>query len=103
MKVPAGLSITLSFRSAMVSYLSATSVLATRGPLPMSVRSGVYVFVDDVDAHCASVRSAGVQIVSELVELPFGDRMYLAVDHEGHEWYFAQHVRDVSLAELEGA
>ena len=49
--------------------------------------------------HCASVRSAGVQIVSEPVELPFGDRMYLAVDHEGHEWYFAQHVRDVSLAE----
>ena len=73
------------------------------GPLPMSVRSGVYVFVDDVDAHCASVRSAGVQIVSEPVELPFGDRMYLAVDHEGHEWYFAQHVRDVSLAELKGA
>jgi PhnB protein len=70
------------------------------GALPTSVRSGVYVFVDDVDAHCASARQAGAQIVSEPVELPFGDRMYLALDHEGHEWYFAQHVRDVSLAEL---
>ncbi len=70
------------------------------GALPSAVRSGVYVFVDDVDAHCASARQAGAQIVSEPVELPFGDRMYLALDHEGHEWYFAQHVRDVSLAEL---
>jgi uncharacterized glyoxalase superfamily protein PhnB len=73
------------------------------GPLPTSARSGVYVFVDDVDAHCAGARSAGVQIVSEPVDLPFGDRMYLAVDLEGHEWYFAQHMRDVSLADLPNA
>ena len=73
------------------------------GPLPTSVRSGVYVFVDDVDAHCAFARSAGAEIVSEPVELPFGDRLYLAVDREGHEWYFAQHVRDVSASELKGA
>jgi uncharacterized glyoxalase superfamily protein PhnB len=73
------------------------------GPLPASVRSGVYVLVDDVDSHCAAARSANVQIVSGPVDLPFGDRMYMAVDLEGHEWYFAQHVRDVSLAELRGA
>ena len=70
------------------------------GPLPTSVRSGVYVFVDDVDAHCASARSAGAEIVSEPIDLPFGDRLYVALDNEGHEWYFAQHVRDVPLSDL---
>jgi uncharacterized glyoxalase superfamily protein PhnB len=70
------------------------------GPLPASVRLGVYVFVEDVDAHFAAAQAAGVGIVSEPVELPFGDRMYLAVDLEGHEWYFAQHAEDVTLADL---
>jgi uncharacterized glyoxalase superfamily protein PhnB len=73
------------------------------GPVPPTVRSGVYVFVDDVDAHCSSARAASAEIVFGPVEMPFGDRLYLALDHEGHEWYFAQHMRDVSLAELSGA
>jgi uncharacterized glyoxalase superfamily protein PhnB len=72
------------------------------GPLPPTVRSGVYVFVDDVDAHCAVARTAGAEIVMGPVDMPFGDRLYLALDLEGHEWYFAQHVRDVPLDELSG-
>jgi uncharacterized glyoxalase superfamily protein PhnB len=71
--------------------------------VPPTVRSGVYVFVDDVDAHCDTARGAGAEIVMGPVEMPFGDRLYLALDHEGHEWYFAQHVRDVRLADLSDA
>jgi PhnB protein len=73
------------------------------GPRPNSVRSGVYVFVDDVDAHYERARAAGALIVSEPVDQPFGDRLYMTTDNEGHEWYFAQHIRDVSLDELRGS
>ena len=70
------------------------------GPPPDRVRSGVYVFVDDVDGHCARARAAGAIIVSEPADQPYGDRFYLAADYEGHEWYFAQHLRDVAIEEL---
>jgi uncharacterized glyoxalase superfamily protein PhnB len=67
---------------------------------PTAVRSSVYVFVEDVDAHYERARAAGAVIVEEPADQPFGDRIYLAKDLEGHEWYFAQHVRDVQVAEL---
>jgi PhnB protein len=67
---------------------------------PGSVRSGVYVYVDDVEAHCARARSAGAEILEPPADQPYGDRIYLARDLEGHEWYFAQHMRDVSIEDL---
>jgi uncharacterized glyoxalase superfamily protein PhnB len=67
---------------------------------PSTVRSSVYVFVDDVDAHCQRATRAGAEIVEPTVDQPFGDRVYLAKDLEGHEWYFAQHMRDVSIEDL---
>ena len=70
------------------------------GPPPDRVRSGVYVFVDDVDAHCEVARAAGAEILQEPEDQPFGDRIYLARDPEGHEWYFAQHLRDVNVDDL---
>lgn len=70
------------------------------GPPPDRVRSGVYVFVDDVDRHFEDSRRAGVEILEPPEEQPFGDRVYLARDLEGHEWYFAQHLRDVAVDQL---
>ncbi len=74
---------------------------ANAGPPPERVRSGVYAFVPDVDAHHAHARAAGAEIVSEPEDQPFGDRIYLARDLEGHEWYFAQHLFDRSIAQLQ--
>ena len=70
------------------------------GPPPDRVRSGVYLFVDDVDAHFERARAAGVEILEEPESQAFGDRTYLARDPEGHEWYFAQHLRDVDVDDL---
>ncbi len=67
---------------------------------PGSVRSSVYVFVADADEHCRRAEAAGAQIVQRPEDQPFGDRIYLVKDLEGHEWYFAQHLRDVSVAEV---
>jgi uncharacterized glyoxalase superfamily protein PhnB len=62
----------------------------------------VHVYVDDVDAHCETARSAGAKILREPANQPYGDRNYNAEDPEGHHWYFAQHVRDVAPDEMNG-
>jgi PhnB protein len=63
------------------------------------VSSMLYVYVDDVDEHYRRARAAGATIVTELADRPWGDRNYQAKDPEGHQWVFAQHVRDVDLDE----
>jgi hypothetical protein len=50
---------------------------------------GVLVFVEDVDAHCERARAAGAEIIESPKDQPFGDRIYLAKDCDGHEWNFA--------------
>ena len=52
----------------------------------------VYVYVDDVDAHCARAREAGAEIPEEPSDQAYGDRRYAAEDPEGHVWYFARRV-----------
>jgi uncharacterized glyoxalase superfamily protein PhnB len=55
---------------------------------------GVFVSVDDVDAHCTRAREAGARILSEPEDSEFGERRYRVEDLEGHRWMFAQHVHD---------
>jgi uncharacterized glyoxalase superfamily protein PhnB len=49
------------------------------------------VYVDDIDGHFERARSAGATIVAELEDKFFGDRVYEALDREGHRWSFHQH------------
>jgi PhnB protein len=63
----------------------------------------IYVYVDDVDAHFELAKSAGATIVRDPEDQFYGDRSYGAEDPEGHEWYFATHVRDVSPEEMQQA
>jgi PhnB protein len=60
----------------------------------------VYVYVDDVDAHCETARAAGATIVREPADQFYGDRTYGAEDPEGHQWSFSQHVRDVAPEDM---
>ena len=60
----------------------------------------LYVYVDDVDAHCARAKQAGAKIIDEPEDQFYGDRRYGAEDPEGHHWYFATHVRDVAPEDL---
>ena len=50
---------------------------------------GLYVVVENVDAHYERARAANSTITMELADQPWGHRMYGAVDPEGHEWGFA--------------
>jgi uncharacterized glyoxalase superfamily protein PhnB len=59
-------------------------------PLASDVANpGVFVHVDDVDAHYERARAAGELIESQPVDQPYGQREYGARDLEGHRWWFA--------------
>jgi uncharacterized glyoxalase superfamily protein PhnB len=60
----------------------------------------VYVYVDDVDKHFETARAAGAHILNEPADQFYGDRTYGAEDPEGHQWSFAQHVRDVAPEDM---
>lgn len=62
----------------------------------------IHVYVDDVDAHFERAQAAGATILAEPETKPYGDRNYMAADPEGHNWSFAQHVRDVPPEEYGG-
>ncbi|HEU0067935.1 MAG TPA: VOC family protein [Nitrospiraceae bacterium] len=61
--------------------------------------SSVMCYVDDVDAHYAHAKNSGAEIIAELEDKPYGDRLYATADPEGHHWYFATRVRNASDAE----
>lgn len=60
---------------------------------------GIYVLVDDVDAHFERARAAGVEIREEPTDQEYGERRYSARDPEGHVWFFAQPTRSVAPEE----
>ena len=55
----------------------------------------VHLYVDDVDKHYEVAKAAGAKITDELTDQPYGDRSFGAEDPQGHQWYFAQRVKDV--------
>ena len=78
----------------------ASGEFGTRSPRDLpGLHQSVYLYVDDVDAHCELARAAGADIRSEPQDMFWGDRIYSARDCEGHHWSFAQHVKDVEYGE----
>jgi uncharacterized glyoxalase superfamily protein PhnB len=64
----------------------------------------VHVHLDSsVDEHCERARGAGAEIIGEPSDQFYGDRVYQALDLEGHRWSFSQTVRQVSKEEAEAA
>ena len=56
------------------------------------VIDGLFVQVEDVDAHHVRARDAGATILREPEEPGIGQRIYSAEDLEGHRWMFGQPV-----------
>ena len=59
----------------------------------------LFVYVDDVEAHCKQARGAGALISSEPKTTDYGeeywsDRSYECQDVGGHHWWFAQRMRN---------
>ena len=52
------------------------------------VTVGMYVRVDDVDAHYKHAKAAGAEVENEPTNQDYGDRSYGVRDLEGHQWWF---------------
>jgi uncharacterized glyoxalase superfamily protein PhnB len=52
------------------------------------VTHGIYVVVDDIDAHYARAKAAGADITVELKRTDYGSCDYTARDPEGFVWNF---------------
>ena len=53
-----------------------------------AVTGGVYVVVEDVDAHHARAKAAGAEIIRLPADTEYGSREYMARDPGGHIWSF---------------
>jgi uncharacterized glyoxalase superfamily protein PhnB len=53
------------------------------------LNGGVYLFVDDVDAHARRAAQVGARILMQPADMHWGDRLYCAEDPEGQFWMFA--------------
>jgi uncharacterized glyoxalase superfamily protein PhnB len=60
---------------------------------------GLYVYIDDVDAHFERAKAAGAEISRPPEDQEYGDRRYDVADPEGHRWYFASHIREAAPEE----
>jgi uncharacterized glyoxalase superfamily protein PhnB len=49
--------------------------------------------VEDVDAHWRQAREAGAIIIGEPTDQEYGERVYRAMDPEGHRWIFATPIK----------
>lgn len=56
------------------------------------VNQGIYVYVEEVEAHYNRAKSAGAEIVRELNDTNYGSREYMARDLEGHLWSFGTYL-----------
>ncbi len=72
----------------MLGQFREDGVLGGHPPDPLASTGGLYVAVDDPDAHHDRAKAAGAQIVRELTDQDYGSREYSARDPEGNLWSF---------------
>ncbi len=65
--------------------------------LSSCITQSLFIYVDDIDAHCTHARNAGAEIIMEPTDKLYGDRVYACNDLENHLWKFAQRIFDVDL------
>jgi uncharacterized glyoxalase superfamily protein PhnB len=75
----------MSFGDAVVMMGSPPDHKAPVDPITV----GLYVHVDDVDAHHAHAVAAGANVQGPPEDQPYGVRHYGVLDLDGHQWWFA--------------
>lgn len=63
----------------------------------------LYIYVDDVDKHFASAKKAGAKVLEKPADTFYGERRYGVTDPEGHQWFFAHVVKEMTVAEMKKA
>jgi len=102
----------MSYRGAVLSVhpeFSSPELLGPaqlKSPLSLGGASNQFVRVtveSDIDAHCDQARKAGARITQEPADQFYGERIYRALDPEGHVWVFAQPTQTLTFEEMEKA
>ena len=62
--------------------------------------SGVFMYVDDVDAIVEKAVAKGANVTIEVADQFWGDRFGSITDPYGHSWSIATHVEDVPPEEI---
>jgi uncharacterized glyoxalase superfamily protein PhnB len=57
---------------------------------------GIYIAVEDADAHYEQAKAAGAEVVREIEDTEYGSREYTARDPEGNVWSFGTYRPTVS-------
>ena len=93
----------LTFGDGVVMVAGERSDAGTLSRSPKSLggadTQGLFVYVDDIEAHHARATAAGARVTRALNTSDYGadywsDRGYGCADIEGHIWYFAQRLRN---------
>ena len=63
----------------------------------------LFIYQDNIDALWKRAVDAGAKVVQPLADQFWGDRGGCVEDPSGHQWWLAQHVKDLSEAELKEA
>jgi uncharacterized glyoxalase superfamily protein PhnB len=68
-----------------------------------AARVGIYLGVEDLDAHYGRARDAGADVFRELQDTEYGSREYSARDLEGVHWHFGTYVPQAAAASPDSA
>jgi uncharacterized glyoxalase superfamily protein PhnB len=75
----------------MIGQVREADWMDGRAPDPLASAHGIYVVIDDVDAHHDRAKAAGAEIVREPIDEDFGGRDYRVRDLEGNQWSFGNY------------
>jgi uncharacterized glyoxalase superfamily protein PhnB len=79
----------MSFGTGVIMLGSARGAKSTQEPEDvLAARRGIYIAVDDADAHFERAKAAGAEITRELEDTDYDSREYSARDPEGYHWSF---------------
>jgi uncharacterized glyoxalase superfamily protein PhnB len=79
----------MSFGTGVIMLGPARTATNVREPDDaVAARRGIYVAVDDADAHYERAKAAGAEITRELEDTDYDSREYSARDPEGYHWSF---------------
>jgi uncharacterized glyoxalase superfamily protein PhnB len=68
-----------------------------------SARVGIYLAIEDPDAHHERARAAGAEITRAPEDMDYGSREYSARDPEGLHWHFGTYAPQAAAASPDSA
>ncbi len=84
----------IALNGSVVMLSTAWTAAGMKSPRDLGgVHGQIRCTVPDVDAHYAHAKSAGAIVIGEPENQFYGERIYRAVDTEGHRWIFATPVQ----------